>query len=114
MEPVKSIKVCNAFIPLLLVQPKICGTPGPYICIIFALTYWLFIALIMEAAGCCETYFLFIENCNVTSQKFVVIIVCFLRLLDKVSTLQQTGTEIQNVIYKKEENDRTMACSRKL
>jgi hypothetical protein len=35
-------------------------------------------------------------------------------MLDEVSTLQQTGTEIQNVIYKKEENDRTMACSRKL
>jgi hypothetical protein len=95
----------HAFIPLLLVQSQICATPGPYIHFICCLHRvvihppWLWKQQV--AVQICYL----IENCSVTSQKFVGIIkFVFLWLLDKICTLQQTGTEIQNALYEKEEN----------
>lgn len=59
----------------------------------------------MEASGCCETLLTFYwePHCHISEVRCNNS-VCFLRLLDKICTLQLTGTEIQNVIYEKEEN----------
>ena len=59
----------------------------------------------MEAAGCRETSLTYYwkPQCHI-SEVHCNNSICFLRLLDKICTLQQTGTKIRNVIYEKGEN----------